>query len=134
MKQHRILTNILSVVLLLAFVFLLFWHAPNPTVEERNANMKRYFENRGFEVSIKPMDLTQAAPIYHPSVWEVWSLNGEDVLVYFDESNRADYFAARIDPEFGYSARFGLRFVLVYGGENEAVLQALHSLPEDDMR
>lgn len=126
--------TVLSVVLLFCFIFLLFWHAPNPSVDKRNAKLKDYFENAGFSITTEPMDENRQAPIYKPSAWECWLLDGEELLVYFDESNRADYLSARVDPSFGISTRFGLRFVLVYAGQNETILQVLRDIPKDDMR
>ena len=56
----------------------------------------------------------------------------EEVLVYFDESNRADYLSGRVDAErYGLATRFGLRFVLVYGGEDEGVREALENIPNE---
>ena len=132
LRKNRWVT-LLSVFLLMAFVFLLFWHAPNPTAQERSRKLKTYLEDLGFTVVIEPMAQDRTAPIYKPSAWESWQLDGEELLVYFDESNRADYLAGQIDESFGVSARFGLRFVLVYAGEQEAILSMLQNLPQDDM-
>lgn len=56
----------------------------------------------------------------------------EEVLVYFDESNRADYLSGRVDTErYGLATRFGLRFVLVYGGADEGVREALETIPNE---
>ena len=70
-------------------------------------------------------------PIYNASVWYTLFLSGEEVLVYFDESNRADYLSAQIDEEdWGTVARFGLRFILVYEGENPEILSVLQEMKE----
>ena len=73
-------------------------------------------------------------PIYRPQAWRTLTLNGtEQVLVYFDESNRADYLSEGIDTEeYGYVTRFGLRVVLVYPGQDEGVISALQAIPTDD--
>jgi len=70
-------------------------------------------------------------PIYKASSWKKLMLSDEEVLVYFDESNRADYLVSGIDPA-GYSfvGPFGLRFVLVYQGADSGVLEALNAMPE----
>ena len=53
----------------------------------------------------------------------------ETVLVYFDESNRADYLSGLIDKdEYGRVAHFGLRFVLVYDGSDPDVLDVLDAM------
>lgn len=47
-------------------------------------------------------------PIAGPEAWDSLMLDGrEEVLVYFDESNRADYLSGRVDTE-----RYGLQPVL----------------------
>lgn len=90
-----------------------------------------YFTDAGFACA--PDD---EAPVDDPAIWEAsaWralDVGGETVYVYFDESNRADYLLAQIDQErFGFTARFGLRFILNYRGDNEAVLQALRDMPQ----
>ena len=57
-------------------------------------------------------------------------VDDEEVLVYFDESNRADYLSEPIDETYGHVARFGLRFVVVYPGMDEGVIEALESMPQ----
>ena len=90
-----------------------------------------YFENLGYTCQLAPLaDENQTVPIYRASAWQTLTLNGaEQVLVYFDESNRADYLAAGIDPQaYGCVSRFGLRFVLVYDGADQGVLDALAAM------
>lgn len=56
----------------------------------------------------------------------------EEVLVYFDESNRADYLSGRVDTErMGWQPALALRFVLVYGGADEGVREALETIPNE---
>lgn len=101
----------------------------NPTGEELFAKLIDHFASRGFTCSLEPAQDGHDVPIYNASVWYSLKLNGEEVLVYFDESNRADYLSAPIDREkYGYVTRFGLRFVLVYAGEDQTVLDALNAI------
>ena len=93
-----------------------------------------YFENLGYACELSPLaDSGRDVPIAGPEAWDSLVLDGrEEVLVYFDESNRADYLSGRVDGErYGLATRFGLRFVLVYGGEDEGVREALENIPNE---
>lgn len=106
----------------------------NPTQEQLYARLLAYFEQQGYQCSLSPAPEELDAPIYKPQVWQCLTLNNQEtVLVYFDESNRADYLSEGINPEtYGYATHFGLRFVLVYQGEDEGVLKALKEIPTED--
>ena len=102
----------------------------NPTQEQLYARMNAYFQDAGFQYACEPLE-ERPVPIYHSSAWQSLKLDGEEVMVYFDESNRADYLAAGIDASaFTFVGRFGLRFVLVYEGVNQRVLDVLNAMPE----
>lgn len=105
----------------------------NPTQEQLYAKLLTYFERQGYQCSLSPAPEELDAPIYKPQVWQCLTLNDQEtVLVYFDESNRADYLSEGIDPEaYGYVTRFGLRFVLVYQGEDEGVLNVLEGIENE---
>ena len=93
-----------------------------------------YFENLGYACELSPLaDSGRDVPIAGPEAWDSLMLDGrEEVLVYFDESNRADYLSGRVDTErYGLATRFGLRFVLVYGGADEGVREALETIPNE---
>lgn len=101
----------------------------NPTGEELFGKLTAHFADRGFTCVLEPMAEDRPAPIYNASVWHSLKLDGEEVLVYFDESNRADYLSGFVDESrWGCVTRFGLRFVLVYSGQNAAVLEALDAI------
>lgn len=101
----------------------------NPTGEELFGKLISHFASRGFSCALEPAEAERDVPIYNASVWYSLKLDGEEVLVYFDESNRADYLSTFVDEErYGRVARFGLRFVLVYPGQNAAVLEALDAM------
>jgi len=122
------------VCLLLSVLCLLCSCRQNPTEEQLFARLLDHFQSRGFTCTLQKMeDQQRDVPIYKASVWQSLLLDGtEEVLVYFDESNRADYLSAGIDSEaYGLVTRFGLRFVLVYSGQDEAVLSALKEIPAE---
>lgn len=103
----------------------------NPPAEKLNARLMGYFADCGFQCSIEPLETEREVPIYNSSVWQRLLLDGEEVLLYFDESNRADYLTQGISPDaYSFAGHFGLRFVLVYEGENPQVLKALEEMPE----
>lgn len=117
------------VLVLAALCCLLCACGENPPQEQLYAKLFDHFEKRGFTCSLSPVPEGQAVPIYKASAWQVLDLNGEEVLLYFDDSNRADYLSYSIDREtFGYVTRFGLRFILTYDGADKAVLEALEAI------
>ena len=106
----------------------------NPSEEKLYAKLIGRFENAGYACALSKLeesDPGRDVPIYNASVWHRLTVDGEEILVYFDESNRADYLCGRVDEEkYGHAARFGLRFVLVYPGDDEGVLKVLKSLED----
>ena len=104
----------------------------NPSEEQLFAKLIAHFESYGYSCALSPLADSQpdrAVPIYKASAWHQLMLDAEEVLVYFDESNRADYLSGFVDEErYGRVERFGLRFVLVYAGEDPAVHEALDAM------
>ena len=125
MKKKWLLTLLMALMLLC-----LCSCKENPTGEELFGKLIAHFADRGFTCQLEPLEAERPAPIYNASVWYSLKLNdAEEVLVYFDESNRADYLSGFVDEsKWGRVAQFGLRFVLVYSGEDAAVLEALNAL------
>lgn len=111
----------------------------NPSEQALFSKLMACFQDRGFVCTLERLgdsEPEREVPIYKASVWHTLDLGGEEVLVYFDESNRADYLSAQIDEEdWGTVARFGLRFILVYEGENQEILSVLQEMKEapDDL-
>jgi len=106
----------------------------NPSEEKLFSKLIGRFESAGYECALSKLeesDPERDVPIYNASVWHRLMADGEEILVYFDESNRADYLSGLIDEEkYGYVTRFGLRFVLVYQGDDADVLKVLESLQD----
>lgn len=122
------------VCLLAACLGLVCACAANPPREELYQKLLDYFENLGYACELSPLaDSGRDVPIAGPEAWDSLVLDGrEEVLVYFDESNRADYLSGRVNTErYGLATRFGLRFVLVYGGADEGVREALEAIPNE---
>lgn len=118
----------LMVMLVLALFVLCACHE-NPSQEQLYSKLFAHFENHGLACELLPVEEARPAPIYQASVWQSLMLNGEEVLVYFDDSNRADYLSAFVDEKtFGSAWCFGLRFVLVYSGNDPTVLEALNAI------
>ena len=121
--------RMILLALLAAMLFSLCACHQNPTQEQLYSKLFSHFESRGLACQLFPVEENRAVPIYRASAWNALMLGSEEVLVYFDDSNRADYLSTFVDEEtFGPAWRFGLRFVLVYNGENEAVLNALNDI------
>lgn len=106
----------------------------NPTEQELFSKLIAHFEDRGYTCALSRLDETDPerdVPIYRASVWHRLMVDDEEVLVYFDESNRADYLSAPIDEsEYGHVSRFGLRFVVIYEGEDAGVIRALEEMKD----
>lgn len=130
MKAKRMLL----LIMLLALALCLSACKQNPSEEKLFAKLIAHFESYGYQCALSPLADGQPdreVPIYNASVWHSLMLDEEEVLVYFDESNRADFLSAPIDESiYGRVGRFGLRFVLVYPGEDEGVLQAFEAMPQ----
>ena len=104
----------------------------NPSQEQLYSKLLAHFEEYGLSGRLQPVEQERAVPIYKAAAWQSLLLDGEEVLVYFDDSNRADYLATFVDEAaFGPAWRFGLRFVLVYDGSDPAVLNALNAIENE---
>ena len=104
----------------------------NPTQEQLYSKLFAHFESRGFTCRLLPLEEDRTVPIYRAKAWNALMLGDEEVLVYFDDSNRSDYLSAFVDEEtFGQVWQFGLRFVLVYNGESADVLSALNEIEQE---
>ena len=104
----------------------------NPSEEKLYAKLLDHFERRGFTCILSEAEADRNVPIYNASAWRRLTVDEEDILVYFDESNRADYLLDGIDQTpYTYAGRMRLRFVLLYAGENESLLEALRALSAD---
>ena len=123
-----------KILLLLACLLLLTGCKQNPTEEKLFAKLINHFTQQGYTCTLAPLADTQPerdVPIYKASAWHRLTAGTEEVLVYFDESNRADYLSAPIDESvYGHVARFGLRFVVVYPGEDPGIIRALETMPQ----
>ncbi len=89
------------------------------------------FAQAGYTATLVPVPEGQPVGIMDASYWQQLAIDGIDqpVLVYFDESNRADYLQTFVDAsQFGYVTRFGQRFVLSYAGTDAGILTLLQSL------
>lgn len=108
--------------------------AKNPTQEQLYAKLIDRFAQAGCPVTLAAVPEGQAVGIADASCWMQLCFADEaetPVLVYFDESNRADYLKTFVDPEaFGLVTRFGQRFVLTYIGSNDAVTALLKTMDE----
>ena len=116
--------------MLLCVLMLMCSCKQNPSDSELRARLTGYFSDCGFECGFAALEEEREVPIYQSSAWQKLLLDGEEVLLYFDESNRADYLTQGIDrSQYSFAGHFGLRFVLVYEGENAQVLKALEEMP-----
>ena len=116
-------------VLMLALALLLCGCKQNPPQEKLYAKLVGYFTERGLACELMDGATIDEPAIADAGAWRALNAGGETVYVYFDESNRADYLLTQIDQNrYGYATSFGLRFLLNYRGDNEAVLAALRDM------
>lgn len=77
------------------------------------------FEEAGYPAALEGVEADAAVPIYNASVWKRLKAGEESALVYFDESNRADYLLTMIDQTpYTVCTHYGQRFILLYQGTN----------------
>lgn len=128
----KLLKRPLLILLLAVLLTTLCACRQNPTQEQLFGKMFAHFESHGFTCTLQPVAPKRQVPIYKASAWQSLMLGSEEVLVYFDDSNRADYLSTFVDEAaFGPAWRFGLRFVLVYNGSNASVLEALNAIENE---
>ena len=128
----KIMKKTLLLILMLCAVAALNGCKGNPSEEQLYSKLLSHFARHGFTFTLSEIAEDRSVPIYHASAWRKLTADQEEVLVYFDESNRADYLLDGIDQTpYTYAGRMRLRFILLYEGENEALLEALRELPED---
>ena len=87
-----------------------------------------FLESRGYTYTCEPLAAqgrNVSVPIYDESVWHSLMANDEELLVYFDSSNRANYLAEQFCGEEENVICVGLRFIVCYRGENAEILQMM---------
>lgn len=128
MKKNGYL-KIVGLAVILSACLLLYACTQNPTQEKLYAKLLSCFADAGYTVSLAPVDDGVPVGIVDTSRWQQLMVGEETVLVYFDESNRADYLKTFVDQEqFGLVTRFGQRFVLTYAGDDAALIQLLQEM------
>ena len=128
MKKNGYL-KIVGLAVILSACLLLCACTQNPTQEKLYAKLLSCFADAGYTVSLAPVDDGVPVGIVDTTRWQQLMVGEETVLVYFDESNRADYLKTFVDQEqFGLVTRFGQRFVLTYAGDDAALIQLLQEM------
>lgn len=131
MQMQKKMNKCLLAVLLVCMTLILCGCKQNPPEGKLYAKLIGHFAKYGYTCGFTAVDEQRQVPIYKAEAWKSMILDGEEVLVYFDESNRADYLADGIErADYSFVGRFGLRFVLVYEGNDAKVLEALGAMPE----
>ncbi|MEG0269575.1 MAG: hypothetical protein RR821_04920 [Clostridia bacterium] len=131
-RKKPLVATVLLLALMLCALFLPAVFKHNPSQEQLFSKLLAHFEERGYTCELSPLadsEPSAKVAIFNASAWYKLTLGQEQVLVYFDESNRADYLSSLIDTEtYGTVAHFGLRFVLTYQGSDGGILSALQEL------
>lgn len=99
-------------------------------LKEPYAQIMQAFENGGFSVSLSEVSDGTPVAIGENSRWKALNTeSGDEVLIYFDDSNRAEYLAGMVEPgPYGQIFWYGQRYILTYAGSSQALLEFLHSL------
>lgn len=101
----------------------------NPAQEQLYGKLFAAFEDAGYSCTLEDVPEGAQVGIYDATVWKILRVGDEQVLVYFDESNRADYLVTMIDESaYGYVTHFGQRFVLSYSGRDQTLLALLEAM------
>ena len=88
------------------------------------------FETGGFPVSLAEVSAETSVAIGETARWKALRTEeGEEILVYFDDSNRAEYLAGMVEPGvYGAIFWYGQRYILTYAGSSEPLLDFLKTL------
>lgn len=95
--------------------------------------LEKWITGQGYECIYDP-SLRAAegtpVPIGDASLWIPFQVQGEELLVYFDTSNRAKQLARQFAAHeaYGTSAAFGLRFIVNYRGTDPNIFALLESM------
>ena len=117
--------SLIIMLFLLAIALCFMCSSCQKTYQDPYITMANEFISRGFPVKILDVTPTTNVAIYTNEVWKCFEYKQEQIYVYFDESNRADYLCDQINKEqFTHVAPFGLRYVLTYNGTDAALLQS----------
>ena len=126
MKRFRFLG--FAVLLLLCLILLTGCHAT--ALKEPYRQIMQAFEAGGFPVSLAEVSAETPVAIGETARWKALRTEeGEEVLVYFDDSNRAEFLAGMIEPgAYGSIFWYGQRYILTYAGSSEPLLDFLKTL------
>ncbi len=103
----------------------------NPSESELYETLFSYFQSAGYDCVLMDVDADQEVPIHEAESWKMLKLDDHEMLIYFDESNRADYLLTTIDQtKYGKATHFGLRFILVYEGDDIGILDWMNQIDQ----
>ena len=123
-------TTVLAVILMACL--LLCACAKNPSQEQLYAKLMNRLAAAGYVATLSPIPSEEPVGIADASRWQQLQVGEETILVYFDESNRADYLKTFVDSDqFGLVTRFGQRFVLTYAGSDPALRDLLQEMDQN---
>ena len=107
--------------------------AKTPTDEQRYRKLIALFTDAGYSCALSDPPPDTPVGIYNASVWKTLKIGEETVMVYFDESNRADYLITLVDPAVcDLAVDWGQRFILTYNGDDETLIAFLQALSQPD--
>ena len=117
---------------LLALVFTLAG-CRKQTVEEQFKTLTDALTESGYAYTLAPLaeeGRGEPVPIYDETVWYLVTLGEEELLVYFDSSNRAEHLARQFcgGVTDARVTAFGLRYIILYRGADEGVHALLDGL------
>ena len=97
---------------------------------DKLAALSDWIEGQGYPCTYDPaVSAPKDTPVAigDPSLWIPFQVGGEELLVYFDTSNRAKQLAQQFcsDPAYGTTSYFGLRFIVNYRGTDPGILTLL---------
>lgn len=128
-KAVRGLKRYAITLLIILSCFTLSGCKQNPTQEQLYQKLFAAFEDAGYSCTLTDVPEGVTVGIYDTTVWKALKVGDEQVLVYFDESNRADYLTTMIDEaDYTCVTHFGQRFVLTYHGQDEKLIKLLEAM------
>lgn len=134
--MKRMIGKRIALGLLLALSAALLASCQGETLDSYIGRMAETIRVAGYDCKVLPSEKSLGevdVPIYDSSVWRGLEVEGERLYVYFDSSNRAPQLAQQFGSGFpqGRTVAYGMRYILYYPGQEEAILQLLDWLNEE---
>ena len=127
--------RIFFALLAAALLIIVLGYSQEDTQNVKIQSLANWIRERGFHCTLLPltdarMDVDIKFPVIDDNAWYLMQVNGEDLFVYFDTSNRAKQLAEQFfyNSDFERTVAFRMRFIISYNGANGKIHGLLDEL------